>query len=200
MASRPDVFALLEEMLESGKTAEEVCRDRPELLAEVRQRWEAFRLVDGSLAALFPDPETPPRADANSAVLHSADLPLVPGYRVEALIGRGGMGVVYRAQHVRLNRAVALKMVPAGPCAHPEERVRFEREAQAIAGLGHANIVQVYDVGDVEGRPYFTMELVEGGNLAYQIQGIPQPARQAAALLATLAEAVHAAHQSGIVH
>jgi serine/threonine-protein kinase len=200
MASSPDVLALLEEMLESGRSPEEVCRDCPELLAEVRQRWKAFRHVDGSLAALFPDPETPPRGDANMAVPYSADLPQVPGYRVEALIGRGGMGVVYRAWHLRLNRPVALKMLPAGPCAQPGERERFEREAQAIAGLGHPNIVQVYDVGDVEGQPYFTMELVEGGNLADHIRGVPQPARQAAALVATLAEAVHAAHQSGIVH
>ena len=69
-----------------------------------------------------------------------------------------------------------------------------------MAALRHPNIVQIYDVGDVDGQPYFTMELVEGGSLAEQIQGVPQPARQAAALVATLAEAVHAAHQSGIVH
>ena len=200
MSGNPDVFALLEEMLDSGRTPEEVCRDCPELLTEVRRRWKAFRLVDGSLAALFPDPETPPRADAIVAVPHPAELPQVPGYRVEAVLGRGGMGVVYRAWHLRLNRAVALKMLLAGPCARPEELERFLRESQAVAGLGHPNIVQVYDIGDVEGRPYFTMELVEGGNLADQIRGVPQPAHQAAARVATLAEAIHAAHQSGIVH
>ena len=91
-------------------------------------------------------------------------------------------------------------MLLAGPCARPEELERFLRESQAVAGLGHPNIVQVYDMGDVEGRPYFTMELVEGGNLADQIRGAPQPAHQAAARVATLAEAIHAAHQSGIVH
>ncbi len=91
-------------------------------------------------------------------------------------------------------------MLLAGPCARPEELERFLRESQAVAGLGHPNIVQVYDMGDVEGRPYFTMELVEGGNLADQIRGVPQPALQAAARVATLAEAIHAAHQSGIVH
>jgi eukaryotic-like serine/threonine-protein kinase len=200
MAGNPDVFALLEEMLESGRTAEEVCRDCPELLPEVRRRWKAFRLVDGSVAALFPDPEKTSGADAIAAVPHPTDLPQVPGYRVEAVLGRGGMGVVYRAWHLRLRRAVALKMLLAGPCARPEELERFQREAEAVAALGHPNIVQVHDVGDVGGRPYFTMEFVEGGSLAEQIQGVPQPARQAATLVATLADAIHVAHQSGIVH
>jgi eukaryotic-like serine/threonine-protein kinase len=200
MPSNPDVLTLLEEILDSGRSPEEVCRDCPELLPEVRRRWRAFRLVDGSLAALFPDPETPPRADAILALPRPADLPQVPGYRVEALLGHGGMGVVYRAWHLRLDRAVALKMLLAGPCARPVELERFLREAQAVAALRHPNIVQVHDVGDVEGRPYFTMEFVEGGNLAEQIQGVPQPARQAAALVTTLADAIHAAHQSGIVH
>src|SRR6202045_160071 len=200
MAGNPDVFALLEEMLDTGRTPEEVCRDCPELLAEVRQRWRAFRLVDGSLAGLFPDPETPSAGDSSVAVPHPTDLPQVPGYRVDALLGYGGMGVVYRAWHLRLNRAVALKMLRAGPCARRDELERFLREAQAVAALRHPNIVQVHDVGDVEGRPYFTMEFVEGGDLADQIQGVPQPARQAATLVATLADAVHVAHQSGIVH
>jgi serine/threonine-protein kinase len=200
MAGNPDVSTLIEEMLDTGRTPEEVCRDCPELLPEVRRRWRDFRLVDGALAALFPGPETLQGADSVVAVSRPADLPQVPGYRVEAVLGRGGMGVVYRAWHLRLNRAVALKMLLAGPCALPVELERFLREAQAVAGLRHPNIVQVYDVGDVEGRPYFTMELIEGANLAEQIQGAPQPARQAAALVATLAEAIRAAHQSGIVH
>jgi serine/threonine-protein kinase len=200
MAGNPDVSALLEEMLDSGRTPEEVCLDCPELLNEVRQQWRAFRLVDEAVAALFPDPETPPGADAIAAVRLSGDLPQVPGYRVEALLGHGGMGVVYRAWHVRLNRPVALKMLLAGPCARPNELERFLREAEAVAALNHPNIVQVHDVGDVGGRPYFTMELVEGGNLVERIGGVPQPARQAAALVTTLAEAIHAAHQSGIMH
>src|SRR5947209_8876342 len=158
MAGSPRVLGLLEEMLEAGKTPEEVCRDCPELLPEVRRRWRAFRLVDGSLAALFPDPDTPQRADAIVAVPRPAELPQVPGYRVEAVLGRGGMGVVYRAWHLRLDRAVALKMLLAGPFARPEELERFLREAQVVASLHHPNIVQVHDVGDVAGRPYFTME------------------------------------------
>src|ERR1700741_3117784 len=110
------------------------------------------------------------------------------------------MGVVYKARHLRLNRPVALKMLLAGAHAGPPERARFQREAEAVASLRHAHIVQVYDVGDHQGWPYFTMELLEGGSLAQALAGTPQPARQAAALLATLAEAVQVAHRAGIVH
>src|SRR5262249_54604873 len=82
----------------------------------------------------------------------------------------------------------------------PSERARFQREAEAVANLRHANIVQVYDVGEQDGRPFFTMEIVPGGSLAEKLAGVPQPAREAAALVVTLAEAVSAAHQGGIVH
>ena len=107
-------------------------------------------------------------------------MPRIPGYEVEAVLGRGGMGIVYKARHLRLNRLVALKMLLAGAYAGPEELERFLREAEAVAGLRHANIVQVYDVGDHDGRPYFTMEFVEGGSLAQKLAGTPQPAGQAA--------------------
>src|SRR5262245_4839040 len=110
------------------------------------------------------------------------------------------MGIVYKARHLRLNRTVALKMLLAGAYAGPAERERFLREAEAIAGLRHANLVQVHDAGEHDGRPYFTMEYVEGGSLAQKLAGTPQPVRQAAALVATLAEAVQVAHQGGIVH
>src|SRR5262249_7580589 len=129
-----------------------------------------------------------------------AELPEIPGYQVEALLGRGGMGAVYKARHLRLNRFVALKMLLAGAYAGPHERARFQREAEAVASLRHTHIVQVYDVGDHEGRPYFTMEFLEGGSLAQALAGTPQPARPAAALVATLAEAMQVAHQGGIVH
>jgi serine/threonine-protein kinase len=200
MAGNPQVFGLLEEMLDSGKTPEEVCRDCPELLPEVWQRWQEFRLIDAQVGALLPEPGTPPRTLVTTPGPHAAGLPQIPGYAVEAELGRGGMGVVYRARHLRLNRPVALKMLLAGVYAGPHDLARFQREAEAVAGLRHANIVQVHDGGEHDGRPYFTMEFVEGGSLGQKLAGVPLPARRAAALAATLAEAVQVAHQAGIVH
>jgi serine/threonine-protein kinase len=223
MADERRVQELLLELLTSRRTPEEVCATCPELLPEIRERWLLMGQVRADLDALFPppsEPGTPPpttlSSDARSTISfsppsetgmsppeHSAEdtaLPRIPGYEVEAVLGRGGMGVVYKARHVRLNRPVALKMLVAGACAGPHERERFAREAEAVAGLRHANIVQVYDVGDHEGRPYFTMEFVEGGSLDHKLAGLPLPARQAAALAATLAEAVQVAHQGGIMH
>src|SRR5260370_12051479 len=200
MDGNPHVFGLLEAMLDSGQTPEEVCRDCPDLLSEVRQRWQEFCRIDAEVGALLPEYGTPQDAVATMLVPHRSGLPWVPGYEMETVLGRGGMGVVYKATHLRLNRTVALKMLLAGAYAGPHELARFQREAEAVAGLRHANIVQVYDVADHEGRPYFTMEFVDGGSLAEKLAGMPQPARQAAALAATLAEAVQVAHQGGIGH
>src|SRR5437879_392209 len=199
MTDNPRLRQLLDELHDSHATPEEVCRSCPELLPEVRARWRAVCRVRAELDALFPAP-TVRGVGAPALLPASASLPQVPSYNVEAELGHGGMGVVYRAWHLRLHRRVALKMLLAGRHAQPAERERFLREAEAVAGLRHPNIVQVYEAGDVDGQSYFTMELVEGGSLAQQIQGVPQPVRKAAALAATLADAVHVAHQSGIVH
>ena len=99
MACNPQVLGLLEEMLDSGKTPEEVCRDSPELLSEVRQRWKEFCRIGAGVGALLPEPGTPPDADVIALVPHAAGLPQVPGYGVEAVLGHGGMGVVYKARH-----------------------------------------------------------------------------------------------------
>src|SRR5262245_2217904 len=199
MAGDPRVLGLLEEMLDSGKTPEEMCRDCPELLPEVRRRLQEFRLIDAQVGALFPEPG--PAADTGPFTPGPpAGPPPVPGYEVEAVLGQGGMGVVYRARQRALGRPVAIKMLLAGPFASSQALGRFRRETAALACVRHPNIVQVYDAGDAEGRPYFAMELVEGGSLAQKLAGTPQPARAAAALVSTLAGAVEVAHKSGIVH
>src|SRR3954453_8175135 len=91
-------------------------------------------------------------------------------------------------------------MVLTGGGAGPKELARFRAEAAAIARLHHPNIVQIYDVGEAAGRPYFALEFVAGGSLAEQLQGTPQPARLAAQLVETLARAIHAAHANGVIH
>ena len=126
--------------------------------------------------------------------------PEVPGYEILDEVGRGGMGVVYRARHLGLKRVVALKMILAGPHASPRHEARFRGEAQAVARLRHANIVQIYDIGEIDGRPFLALEFVEGGSLVQHIRGAPQSIRASARLIETLARAVHFAHEQGIVH
>ena len=191
---------LLEEALDSNRTPDEVCRENPELLLEVREQLGRVRSIEAQIEVLFASPGSKPDFGSGFSDDRHAELPPIPGYDMEALIGRGGMGVVYKARHKKLNRSIAIKMMLAGLYAGPGERKRFMREAEAMASLRHAHIVQVHDVGEFEGLPYFTMELVEGGNLAQKLAGMPQPARQAAELVATLAEAVQAAHGCGIIH
>jgi serine/threonine protein kinase len=143
-----------------------------------------------ALASPLAPPEAPP---------HVGD------YEILDEVGRGGMGVVYRARHLRLQRIVALKMLLAGTFAHGEERARFRAEAEAVARLQHPHIVQIYEVGEHDvgaglPRPYFTLEFADGGNLAARIAGRPQPPRAAASWVEALARAAHYAHERGIVH
>ena len=128
------------------------------------------------------------------------ELPVVPGYEIVQEVGRGGMGIVYQARQLGLARTVALKMVSTGLKADSKDLTRFRAEAAALARLRHPNIVQIYDVGEVAGRPYFVFEFVAGGSLAQQLRGQPQPVRPAAQLVETLARAVQAAHASGVIH
>ncbi|HZY83737.1 MAG TPA: serine/threonine-protein kinase, partial [Gemmataceae bacterium] len=129
-----------------------------------------------------------------------AGWPRVEGYEIEGELGRGGMGVVYKARQVSLNRVVALKVLLAGAHAGRHDLARFRGEAEAAARLQHPNIVQVFEVGEADGRPYLALEYVAGGSLAQRLRGAPLPAREAAALVEVLARAVHAAHQRGVVH
>jgi serine/threonine protein kinase/Tfp pilus assembly protein PilF len=124
----------------------------------------------------------------------------LPGYELLGELGHGGMGVVYKARHVQLNRIVALKMIRAGVEAGPEELARFRNEAETVARLQHPNVVQIHEVGEYLGWPFFALEYVNGGGLDKALAGTPQPARDAAELVATLARAMHVVHQSGIVH
>jgi serine/threonine-protein kinase len=124
----------------------------------------------------------------------------VEGYEILGELGRGGMGVVWKARHLKLNRVVALKMIRTGVQAGREELLRFKREAEAVARMQHPNIVQVFEVGEHDGQPFFSLEFVDGGSLVEKFEGTGMPAREAATVVETLARAMHYAHERGIVH
>jgi serine/threonine protein kinase len=158
-------------------------------------------------AAVPPGSSDPTLVDNGKASAPPAGAwPSVPGYEIEGILGRGGMGVVYKARQVSLNRPVALKMVLAGPHAGPGDLDRFRNEAEAVAQFQHPNIVQIYEVGEHDGRPFLSLEYVDGGSLAESLAngqwpvGNPEANRKAAELVETLARAIHAAHRRNIVH
>jgi serine/threonine-protein kinase len=148
-------------------------------------------LPDAAPAAL------PPGADQGNA---SASHGSPAGYDILAELGRGGMGVVYQARQNGLERTVALKMILGGGHASGSDLARFRTEAEAIARLQHPHIVQIHEIGEHQGLPYFSLEFCGGGSLDSKLAGTPLPARDAAALLEKLALAVQAAHEKGVIH
>ena len=125
---------------------------------------------------------------------------LVPGYDILGELGRGGMGVVYKARHLALNRVVALKMILAGAHAGERALALFRREAESVARLQHPNIVQIFEVGEQEGRPFLSLEFVDGGSLSARLQDAPPSPHDSARLVEVLARAMHFAHLHGVVH
>ena len=126
--------------------------------------------------------------------------PRVKGYDIVGELGRGGMGVVYKAKQRGLNRLVAIKMVLAGEHAGQDALARFKTEAEAVASIQHANIVQIYEVGDKNGVPYFSLEYIDGGSLQQKIDGKPQAPREAAEIAHQLALAMQSVHERGVIH
>jgi serine/threonine protein kinase/predicted Zn-dependent protease len=168
--------------------------------ADVARVRAAFAEVTPPMAA--PDQASPRPGETAAEGENSGpgEAEGVPGYEILGELGRGGMGVVYKAMHLPLKRVVALKMILAGAHAGPDQLARFQTEAEAAARLQHPNIVQIYEVGEHQGRPYFSLEFVEGGSLAGRLRGQPQPGVEAARLVEALARAVHYAHERDIVH
>jgi WD40 repeat protein len=195
MAADTDLTALLLRYVEARErgaaVTPEQLADDPTLREALRLRIQAFDQVSSLFQLEAPTAPAP--------VLPEAP-PVIPGYEVLGLLGRGGMGVVYQARQVALDRLVAVKMLPAGNLADAAEAARFRREAEAVARLQHPNIVHVYEVGEADGRPYFTLEFCAGGSLAARLNGTPLPPAEAAALVETLAGAAHYAHQRGVIH
>ncbi|HEX5271534.1 MAG TPA: serine/threonine-protein kinase, partial [Gemmataceae bacterium] len=187
----------------------DLCRHHPHLIPEVERRIALLRRM-GHVTNL--DETTAPSGEAEDAERrptvpahdgYTTDAPPdvnVRGYEILGVLGRGGMGVVYKARHIKFDRLVALKMILAGDHAAAAETVRFLAEARAVARLQHPNIVQVHETGEQDGRPYLALELVEGGSLAARLKQHTPSDKEAAQLVATLAEAVRHAHERGVVH
>src|SRR5262249_33474785 len=215
-----DLLLRWEELSEQGEsvTPEELCRDCPELLDELRRRVRALQAMDQALDAAGGPPTVEARASSagttptNEAgpprittILHYGDpdqtqpsspqeaaavaAKSVPGYELLGELGRGGMGVVYKARQQGLGRVVALKMILAGAHAGTRQRLRFRGEAEAAARLHHPNIVQVHEVGEIGDCPYIALEWVDGSSLSQLVfDALPSPL-QAAALVEQLARA-----------
>ena len=180
---------------------EELCADCPQFAEELSRRIRAVLMMEHVLGVTDHDPRrTMPSPSADPIPMAEFEpLPNVPGYEIIRLIDQGGMGIVYEARQIELGRTVAIKMI-SGVRIKPKALARFRYEAEAAARLQHANFVQIFDIGEVNGRPFFSMEYVSGGSLADLLVRKPPSARQAAELVEILARAVHAAHERGIVH
>ena len=184
----PASFSALRQLASAGKLA-----PTDMTLPVSGGKWAAAGTIEG----LFTPP-APDRAEA--------PLPTLAHYEILSELGRGGMGVVYKARQKKLNRIVALKMILAGEHAGPEQLARFRAEGETLARLQHPNIVQIHEVGEWRAGeatppvPFFSLEFVDGGGLDQKIAGKPLPALEAAQLTMTLARAVQHAHQHGIVH
>jgi tetratricopeptide (TPR) repeat protein/tRNA A-37 threonylcarbamoyl transferase component Bud32 len=177
----------------------------PQFEAEVRRLFEVDQVLESEplhdgLTDGLPATRMGCGSDAPPLVQPLAQMDAVPGYELLAELGRGGMGVVYKARHLRLNRLVALKMILAGVHAGARELERLRAEAEAAARLQHPNITQIFAIEEHHGQPFLALELVDGVSLQQQLAGQPQPAARAAALVETLARAVQYAHQRGVVH
>jgi serine/threonine-protein kinase len=178
----------------SPPNLEKLAAAAPELLGELRELWATAAMADefGSLSGAAESVATTPAVRSQPAEF--ADFELIEE------LGRGGMGVVYRARQKSLGRVVALKMVLRGEAAGKADLARFRGEAESAARLRHPHIVPVFEVGEHDGSPFFCMQYVEGTTLAERLARGPLPGKEAARILAPIARAIAEAHRQGVLH
>lgn len=189
-------------MSRSSLNVDQPTRDLPEAeaFAPTATREEGRHhtsVISDVLAAVARGDDSEPTLPTFSAV---ETVPAIPGYEVLGVLGRGGMGIVYKARHVELDRIVAIKMILSSALADPQAQTRFLAEARVIAHLQHPNIVAIHEVGKCQGAPYFVLEYMGGGTLAHYLRRQPVSPRAAAALLRLLADAMQYAHGRGVIH
>ncbi|MCC7419528.1 MAG: serine/threonine protein kinase [Planctomycetaceae bacterium] len=207
-------MALIEGLIERQKRGEAIdveatCVAHPALAVELRQLWATVQLAD-NLAELSIESQQADRLRSQTRqsplerFLAAGSLSQVPrslgDYELLDELGRGGMGIVFRARQTSLGRVVALKMLLRGELASGQEMARLRAEAESAARLSHPHIVPVYEVGEFDGQPFFSMKFIEGTTLARRLAEGPLPPREAAQLLAPVCRAVAEAHRHGLLH
>ncbi len=213
-----DLLRLWQEEFERGRDipAAELCVEYPELVEELDKQIQILRRmnelksasetlsVEGSDSSQIQSLlKTKIQADALVTLAfgtHSTLIPNIPGYEIVGELGRGGMGVVYKARQHGLNRTVALKIVLGDDKADSKQLIRFLAEAEAVASVQHPNVVEVYHFGEHQAQPFLALEFCPGGSLDAKLKGKQLKPVDAAELLARIAEGVHAAHSKGIIH
>ncbi|EMI28822.1 serine/threonine-protein kinase [Rhodopirellula europaea] len=201
-----DVLAEITDKVCQGEAVDfhAICEQHPTLADDLQQLWGAVLVTDTAGTAHDEAPVVPDVPDVSedsSARWRSLRLPTTIGdFDLLEEVGRGGMGVVFRARQRSLDREVAIKMILRGRLASDADLQRFMAEAAATASLDHPSIVPVYEVGDIEGRPFFSMQFIEGQTLSQRVACGPMAPREAARMVAQIARAVAVAHQAGILH
>src|SRR5262245_5617713 len=201
MASNPQVQRLLDEILELGKTPEEVCRNYPELLPEVRQRWQQFQLIDAQVRTLLPGLEA--GSDAGTTA-RPGSVPAPPAafgrYQVRGTLGAGGFGVVYLGHDTQLDRPVAIKVLRGEASSAQTEDEQALQEARRLAQLRHPGIVTIHDVGVQDGQVYIVSDYLDGPDLGRWLRDQRPAWPEAARIVAAVADALAHAHARLVIH
>lgn len=186
----------------SAGSLEELISTHPHLEHELRELWATVQITEdfASFDGLFDQVDATVLGPSNGSSMEAFEPRDYGDYELLEELGRGGMGVVYKAWQKDLDRIVALKMILRGDLASPADLARFRAEAEAAAQLHHPHIVPVYEVGEIDGRPFFSMKLIEGTTLSRKLADGPLPSRTAAEMLAPICRAIADAHRRGVLH